>query len=61
LPRGTEHYAGKAVDVNDRRGSEMAGLDALDAKLKPLERRRYVKDVLWRTAGHYNHLHVSVP
>ena len=58
---GTDHYAGKALDVNDRSGSEMARLDALAAKLEPLLHFGYVKDVLWRTEGHYDHLHVAVP
>jgi hypothetical protein len=58
---GTDHYAGKALDVNDYSGSEMARLDALDARLEPLKRAGHVKEVLWRTDGHYDHLHVAVP
>jgi hypothetical protein len=58
---GTDHYAGKALDVNDYSGNEMARLDTLDAQLEPLKRAGHVKDVLWRTAGHYDHLHVAVP
>jgi hypothetical protein len=58
---GTDHYAGKALDVNDYSGSEMTRLDALHAQLEPLMRAGYVKGVLWRTEGHYDHLHVAVP
>ena len=58
---GTDHYAGKALDVNDCSASETAGLDALAAKLEPLRRAGYVKDVLCRTEGHYDHRHVAVP
>jgi hypothetical protein len=39
----------------------MARLDTLDAQLEPLKRAGHVKDVLWRTAGHFDHLHVAVP
>jgi hypothetical protein len=58
---GTDHYAGKALDVNDYSRSEATRLDALHAELAPLKRAGYVKDVLWRTEGHYDHLHVAAP
>ena len=58
---GTDHYAGKALDVNDYSGDEPARLDALAAKLEPLLHAGFVKDILWRTEGHYDHLHVAVP
>ena len=55
---GPCHYAGKALDVNDGAGesaAEMASLDRLAAWLRTLPRAW----VLWRTVGHFNHLHVA--
>jgi hypothetical protein len=45
------HYKGRALDVS---GSD-AQLDAAYAKLKSTA----YKELLWRTAGHYDHLHVA--
>lgn len=46
------HYSGRAIDVT---GSD-AQLDAAYAKLQQMGG---YKELLWRTAGHYDHLHVA--
>jgi hypothetical protein len=48
---GSYHYSGRAIDVT---GSD-AQLDAAYAKLKSTN----PAELLWRTAGHYDHLHVA--
>jgi len=48
---GSYHYSGRALDVS---GSD-AQLDAAYARLKGTN----PKELLWRTAGHYDHLHVA--
>jgi len=48
---GSYHYSGRALDVS---GSD-AQLDAAYARLKSTP----YKELLWRTAGHYDHLHVA--
>jgi hypothetical protein len=55
------HYRGDAVDVNWSGGDESARLDALYADLLPLERNGVISQLLWRTAGHYDHLHFARP
>jgi hypothetical protein len=55
------HYRGDAVDVNWPGGDENARLDALYADLLPLERSGVISQLLWRTAGHYDHLHFAGP
>jgi hypothetical protein len=49
---GSYHYSGRAIDVT---GSD-AQLDAAYAKLKAMGG---YAELLWRTAGHYDHLHVA--
>ena len=49
---GSYHYQGRAIDVT---GSD-AQLDAAYAKLKGMGG---YAELLWRTAGHYDHLHVA--
>ena len=57
---GWAHYAGRAIDINVGRGvveahSGHAGrFDQLAAEL-----RSEGYTVLWRVAGHYNHMHVQ--
>jgi len=48
---GSYHYAGRAIDVT----GPPAQLDAAYAKLKGTN----PAELLWRTAGHYDHLHVA--
>jgi hypothetical protein len=48
---GSYHYAGRAIDVT----GPPAVLDAAYAKLKTTN----PAELLWRTAGHYDHLHVA--
>lgn len=49
---GSYHYSGRAIDVT---GSD-AQLDAAYAKLQAMGG---YAELLWRTAGHYDHLHVA--
>jgi hypothetical protein len=53
---GSDHYTGHAIDVNED-GNEMSRLDRLAAWI-----RKYVPgaEILWRVAGHFDHLHVSM-
>ena len=48
---GSYHYAGRAIDVT----GPPAALDAAYAKLKGTS----PAELLWRTAGHFDHLHVA--
>jgi hypothetical protein len=49
---GSYHYSGRAIDVT----GSTAQLDAAYAKLKAMGG---YAELLWRTAGHYDHLHVA--
>jgi hypothetical protein len=48
---GSYHYSGRAIDVT----GSTAQLDAAYAQLKNTN----PAELLWRTAGHYDHLHVA--
>ena len=48
---GSLHYSGRAIDVT----GPTAQLDAVYAQLKSTN----PAELLWRTAGHYDHLHVA--
>jgi hypothetical protein len=48
---GSYHYSGRAIDVT----GSTAQLDAAYAQLKGTN----PAELLWRTAGHYDHLHVA--
>lgn len=54
------HYRGQAIDVNaDGKGQayENQRLDALNARLKGMPG---IAELLWRVAGHFDHLHVAM-
>lgn len=54
----SKHYSDNALDVNWRGGgSESAKLDMLYSKLKKISG---VYQLLWRTTGHYDHLHLAM-
>ena len=61
--RGRGHYEGRAIDVNAGYGVEEAydpvwgpRFDEIAAKAKAAG-----YTVIWRSAGHYNHMHIEVP
>ncbi len=56
---GSAHYAGRALDVNADNfpGGEPAALDRLYAMLQRLPG---ISQILWRVAGHFDHLHVAM-
>jgi hypothetical protein len=60
--KGRGHYEGRAIDINAIAGRDVdnpraaATLDNLKAELEGKGLK-----VLWRTAGHYNHMHAEVP
>jgi hypothetical protein len=49
---GSAHYSGHALDINGGPGGEPGSLDRLAARLGGYK-------VLWRVAGHFDHLHVE--
>lgn len=58
--KNSYHYRGQAIDVNaDGRGQgyENQRLDALASRLRGMPG---VAELLWRTAGHFDHLHVAM-
>lgn len=60
--RGRGHYEGRAIDINAIAGRDVdnpraaATLDALETELQGKG-----LTVLWRTTGHYGHMHAEVP
>jgi hypothetical protein len=54
---GSYHYQGRALDINWPGSAEPAKLDWLYSRLRSMPG---VKELLWRTAGHYDHLHVAM-
>jgi hypothetical protein len=54
---GSYHYQGRALDINYPGSAEPAKLDWLYSRLRSMPG---VKELLWRTAGHYDHLHVAM-
>ena len=56
---GSYHYQGRALDINwpGGGGMEMRKLDWLNSRLRSMPG---VKELLWRTAGHFDHLHVAM-
>lgn len=56
--KNSYHYSGQAIDVNWPNAAEEAGkLDALYNRLKNMPG---VVELLWRVAGHFDHLHVAL-
>jgi len=58
--KGSYHYSGQAIDVNaDGQGQafENKRLDSLSARLRGMPG---VAELLWRVAGHFDHLHVAM-
>lgn len=54
------HYAGRAIDVNYGPGGQSAGeMAAIDALMPTLQRRNWA-ELLWRVAGHFDHLHLAL-
>ena len=57
------HHSNQAIDVNDNAppfasgGGEPGSLDRLYSRLKKMPG---VAELLWRTAGHFDHLHVAL-
>lgn len=59
--KNSRHYTGQAIDLNivaGRDADNPAAAAQFDALKPQLEAAGY--SVLWRTAGHYDHMHVSV-
>ena len=57
---GWAHYAGRAIDINVGRGvveARSGYAHRFDALAHELRSEGYT--VLWRVAGHYNHMHVQ--
>jgi tape measure domain-containing protein len=54
---GSYHYQGRALDINYPGSAEPAKLDWLYSRLRSMPG---VKELLWRTAGHFDHLHVAM-
>jgi hypothetical protein len=61
--RGRGHYEGRAIDVNAGYGVEEANdpvwgprFDDIAAKAKAAG-----YTVIWRSSGHYNHMHIEIP
>lgn len=63
MHHGRGHYEGRAIDVNVGKGVEESKDPALGAKFDALaeQLRKSGYKVLWRTSGHYDHMHVEVP
>jgi len=55
--KNSYHYQGRALDVNFPGGGQ-AEMNALDA-VEPALARTHPTELLWRTRGHYDHLHVA--
>jgi len=56
---GSYHYKGRALDINadGAPGGEAAALDRLYGMLKVMPG---IAELLWRTTGHFDHLHVAM-
>jgi hypothetical protein len=54
------HPKGQAIDVNKDDGDEAKALDALNAMLEENRDAFGIVELLWRTADHYDHLHVAI-
>jgi LysM repeat protein len=61
--KGRGHYEGRAIDVNVGRGNKEADDPVLGAKFDMLaeQLRKAGLTVIWRSAGHYDHMHVETP
>ena len=61
--RGRGHYEGRAIDVNVGHGMVEANDKVWGPKFDEIAQQLRAKGytVLWRSAGHYNHMHVEVP
>lgn len=60
--RGSKHYTGEAFDVNIGKGNIEANNPEMRARMDKLAEyfTKQGYNVLWKTAGHFNHLHVSI-
>ncbi len=58
---GWAHYAGRAIDVNIGRGVNEASSRATRARFDAVaaKARAAGYTVLWRVAGHFNHIHIQ--
>jgi hypothetical protein len=58
---GWAHYAGRAIDVNIGRGVNEASSRATRARFDAVAARARAAGytVLWRVAGHFNHIHIQ--
>jgi hypothetical protein len=61
--RGRGHYEGRAIDVNIGRGNREADNPEQAYKFDMIadQLRRAGLKVIWRSAGHYDHMHVETP
>ena len=61
--RGRGHAEGRAIDINVGTGNKEADHPVMGARFDMLaeQLRRSGYTVLWRTAGHYDHMHVETP
>jgi hypothetical protein len=58
---GWAHYAGRAIDINIGRGVNEASGRATRARFDAVAARARAAGytVLWRVAGHFNHIHIQ--
>lgn len=61
--KGRGHYEGRAIDVNVGRGNIEANNPEQAAKFDMLaeQLRKAGLTVIWRSAGHFDHMHVETP
>ena len=58
---GWAHYAGRAIDINIGRGVNEASGRATRARFDAVAARARAAGytVLWKVAGHFNHIHIQ--
>lgn len=58
---GWAHYAGRAIDINIGRGAVEASNPSMRHRFDALAARARAAGytVLWRVAGHFNHIHIQ--
>jgi len=61
--KGRGHYEGRAIDVNIGTGNKEANDPVMSARFDMLadQLRRSGYTVIWKAAGHYDHMHVETP